>query len=118
MSEGRSILIVEDEPLIAMMLEDFLESLGHRVQGTCETVAEALAETEKGGFDLAILDVNLQGENAWPVAFRLKERGIPFVLASGGHVDPPPPEFAAVPMLEKPYTIERVTPVLNEALAG
>jgi len=118
MSEGRSILIVEDEPLIAMMLEDFLESLGHEVRGTCETVSEALAETDRGGFDLAILDVNLKGESAWPVATRLRERGIPFVIASGGHVDPPPPEFASVPMLEKPYTIERVTPVLNAALAG
>ena len=118
MSEGRSILIVEDEPLIAMMLEDFLESLGHKVRGTCETVGQALAEVDKGGFDLAILDVNLKGENSWPVATRLKEQGVPFVIASGGHVDPPPSEFATVPMLEKPYTIERVTPALEAALAG
>lgn len=118
MTEGRSILIVEDEPLIAMMLEDFLESLGHKVRGTCESVVEALAEVDKGGFDLAILDVNLKGENAWPVARRLRESGVPFVIASGGHVDPPPAEFASVPMLEKPYTIERVTPALNAALAG
>jgi DNA-binding response OmpR family regulator len=117
MSEGRSILIVEDEPLIAMMLEDFLESLGHTVRGTCETVGQALAEVDKGGFDIAILDVNLKGETAWPVATRLKEQGVPFVIASGAHVDPPPAEFASVPMLEKPYTIERVTPALNAALA-
>ena len=118
MNEGRSILIVEDEPLIAMMLEDFLESLGHTVRGTCETVREALAEAAKGGFDLAILDVNLKGENVWPVAALLREQGVPFVIASGGHVDPPPAEFASVPMIEKPYTIDRVTPILNEALAG
>jgi DNA-binding response OmpR family regulator len=117
MTQGRSILIVEDEPLIAMMLEDFLESLGHEVRGTCETVAQALAEADKGGFDLAILDVNLKGENVWPVAARLRELGTPFVLSSGGHVDPPPAEFKNVPMLEKPFTIDRVTPVLNEALA-
>ena len=65
---ARSILIVEDEPLIAMMLEDFLDSLGHKVRGTCDTVECALDEVEKGGFDLAILDVNLKGENVWPVA--------------------------------------------------
>ena len=68
MTEGRRILIVEDEPLIAMMLEDFLDSLGHRVQGTCDTVKCALEEVEKGGFDLAILDVNLKGESVWPGA--------------------------------------------------
>ena len=117
MAEGRSILIVEDEPLIAMMLEDFLETLGHQVRGTCDTVSQALAEADKGGFDLAILDVNLKGENVWPVASRLREMGVPFVIASGGHVDPPPAEFKNVPMIEKPYTIDRVTPVLNEALA-
>ena len=117
MSEGRSILIVEDEPLIAMMLEDFLESMGHSIRGTCETVSQALEEAEKGGFDLAILDVNLKGESVWPVASKLRDIGVPFVLASGGHVDPPPPEFRGVPMLEKPFTIDRVAPVLNEALA-
>ena len=118
MTEGRSILIVEDEPLIAMMLEDFLEAMGHNVRGTCDTVSQALAEADKGGFDLAILDVNLKGENVWPVASKLREKGVPFVIASGGHVDPPPSEFQDVPMIEKPYTIDRVTPVLNEALAG
>ena len=114
----RSILIVEDEPLIAMMLEDFLESLGHSVRATCDTVQDALAEVEKGGFELAILDVNLKGENAWPVAKRLREEGIPFVLATGGHVDPPPPEFSSVPVIEKPYTVDRVTPALEAAFAG
>jgi CheY-like chemotaxis protein len=118
MSTVRSILIVEDEPLIAMMLEDFLESLGHRVHGTCDTVAEALEQTDKGGFDLAILDVNLKGENVWPVAARLRTNGVPFVIASGGHVDPPPAEFAAVPLIEKPYTVDRVTPAIEAALAG
>ena len=116
MSEGRSILIVEDEPLIAMMLEDFLDSLGHKVRGTCDNVQCALDEVEKGGFDLAILDVNLKGESVWPVASRLREKNVPFVIATGGHVDPPPAEFANVPVIEKPYTVDRVTPALEAAL--
>ncbi len=115
---GRSILVVEDEPLIAMMLEDFLESLGHRVHASCESVAEAVAEVNKGGFDIAILDVNLNGESAWPVARTLREKDIPFVIATGGHVDPPPPEFADVPVIEKPYTVDRVTPALESALSA
>ena len=118
MDKQRNILIVEDEPLISMMLEDFLLSLGHQVSAICETVGEALAAVDTMTFDVAILDVNLKGESVWPVAARLRERSIPFVLASGGFVDPPPPEFAAVPMIDKPYTIDRVTPAIEAALVG
>lgn len=118
MATSRSILIVEDEPLIAMMLEDFLESLGHNVHATCENLPDALTEVEKGGFDIAILDVNLSGQTAWPVAHKLRENGIPFVIATGGHVEPPPLEFANVPVIEKPYTVDRVTPALEAAVAG
>lgn len=118
MSKQRNILIVEDEPLISMMLEDFLLSLGHQVIAICETVPEALAACDGPQFDIAILDVNLKGQSVWPVAARLRELGIPFVLASGGHVDPPPPEFATVPMIDKPYTIDRVTPALEAALSA
>jgi DNA-binding response OmpR family regulator len=118
MSASRNILIVEDEPLIAMMLEDFLESLGHSIAATCDSLDAAMVEVDKGGFDLAILDVNLKGQNVWPVATRLREQGVPFVIASGGHVDPPPAEFAAVPLIEKPYTVDRVTPAINAAFAS
>ena len=101
-----------------MMLEDFLQSLGHEVSGSCDSVGSALeAKSSKGEFDLAILDVNLKGESVWPVAARAARSGIPFVLASGGHVDPPPAEFASVPMIEKPYTIDRVTPVSKRRCA-
>ena len=115
MSGSRSILIVEDEPLIAMMLEDFLDSLGHRVAGTCDSVADALRRVEQGGFDLAIVDVNLGGERVWPVADRLVERGVPFVLATGGHVEPPPPEHSKAPVLSKPFTLEAIEPALEKA---
>lgn len=116
--QARSILIVEDEPLIAMMLEDFLLSLGHEVRGTCESVGEAMKAVQAGNFDIAILDINLKGESVWPVAAELRVRDIPFIIASGGHVDPPPAEFASVPMIDKPYTIDRVTPAIEAALAG
>jgi DNA-binding response OmpR family regulator len=118
MADPRSILIVEDEPLIAMMLEDFIRSLGHEVSGNCDSVGAALKVVEQGDFDLAILDINLKGESVWPVATALRARDIPFVLATGGHVDPPPAEFAGVPTIEKPYTIDRVTPIIEAVLAG
>jgi len=117
-SGQRTILIVEDEPLIAMMLEDFLLALGHEVRATCDSVGDALKAVQSQDFDIAILDVNLKGESVWPVAAELRDREIPFILASGGHVDPPPAEFASVPMIDKPYTIDRVTPALEAALAG
>jgi CheY-like chemotaxis protein len=118
MTEGRTILIVEDEPLIAMMLEDFLDSLGHRIAGSCETVADALAIVEKGDFDVAIIDVQLKnGEKVWPVADRLADTGKPFILATGGHVEPPPARHADAPILSKPYTIDAIEPALAEACA-
>ena len=115
MSASRTVLIVEDEPLIAMMLEDFLDSLGHKVAGTVDSVAEALARIEAGGFDVAIVDVHLKGEQIWPVADKLAAAGIPFVLATGGHVDPPPPEHAGAPLLAKPFTLDAIEPVLEQA---
>jgi CheY-like chemotaxis protein len=111
----RSILIVEDEPLISMMLEDFLDSLGHNIVGTCESVPDALARVEEGGFEVAILDVNLKGERIWPVADRLIEMGVPYVLATGGHIDPPPAAHASAPVLSKPFTIDAIEPALDEA---
>ena len=118
MSASRCILIVEDEPLISMMLEDFVQSLGHSVAAICETVSEALNAIDGDSFDLAILDVNLKGENVWPVARALSDRSVPFILASGGHVDPPPSEFAGVPMIDKPYTLDRIKPVIEQAAAA
>jgi CheY-like chemotaxis protein len=110
-----SVLIVEDEPLIAMMLEDFLDSLGHKVVGTAESLEEALAKVEEGGFDVAIIDVHLKGEHVWPVADRLVAKGLPFILATGGHISPPPPEHADAPVLSKPYTIDAIEPALDAA---
>ncbi|MEO7655398.1 MAG: response regulator, partial [Sphingomicrobium sp.] len=87
------------------------------VRGPCESVAEGLAAVAADDFDLAILDVNLKGENVWPVAARLREKNLPFVLATGGHVDPPPSEFAGAPVIEKPYTLDRVNPAIDAAFA-
>jgi CheY-like chemotaxis protein len=109
------VLIVEDEPLISMMLEDFLDSLGHKVAGACESVPEAMVRVGEGGFDVAILDVNLKGERIWPVADRLIEMGVPYVLATGGHIEPPPAAHAGAPVLSKPFTIDAIEPALDEA---
>ena len=116
---SKSILIVEDEPLIAMMLEDFLETLGHNVVASCDSLEDALGHVEAGGFDVAIIDIQLRdGKQVWPVADRLAETGKPFVLATGGHVEPPPPEHADAPVLAKPYTIDAIEPAIERACAA
>ena len=114
----RSILVVEDEPLIAMMLEDFLESLGHSVSATCESVSDALAEAEKGGFDLAILDVNLNGQPVTPVVEVLVERGVPFVFATGYGQRGVPEPYRQTPTLQKPFQSDALADAINTVLAG
>jgi len=115
---GHSILIVEDEPLITMMLEDFLETLGYRVAGSAERVAEGLARARAGGFDAAILDVNLRdGESSWAIADLLAERGTPFIIATGGQGDSIDPRHADAPVLAKPFTMDGVKTALEGLLA-
>lgn len=114
MTELSRILIVEDEPLIAMMLEDFLDLLGKQVAGTAETVNDALQLVTDGGIDAAILDVNLRGgEKSWAIADALAERGVPFLFATGGTQDSIAPEHQGRPTLAKPFTMDGVTRALD-----
>jgi CheY-like chemotaxis protein len=116
MTTPLSVLIVEDEPLISMMLEDFVETLGHQVAGTADCVSDALEKVASGGFDVAILDVHLRGgEASWPVADALSDRGAPFLLATGGHVEPPPERHRGATLLPKPFTIDGVKSALESA---
>jgi DNA-binding response OmpR family regulator len=106
---SQRILIVEDEPLISMMLEDFLDALDRQVAGIADNVAEALALIEAGGIDAAILDVNLRaGETSWPIADALAAAGIPFLLATGGSGDTIAEPHRDRPVLSKPFTLNSV----------
>lgn len=119
MATPQNILIIEDEPLIAMMLEDFLEALGHRVAGTADSVSEAITRIDGGRFDAAILDVHLRGgEPCWPVADALVNAGRPFLLATGGVVGETPAAHRAAPVLSKPFTIDSVERALGEITRG
>jgi len=115
MPASRRVLIVEDEPLIAMMLEDFLDALEREAAGIADDVAGALARIDAGGVGAAILDVNLRGgEQSWPVAARLAELDIPFILATGGAGDTIPEAWRDRPILSKPFTMDGVEKALNE----
>ena len=114
MTGPQQILIVEDEPLIAMMLEDFLEVLDKHPMGTADCVEAAMAKLDGGRIDAAILDVNLRGgEKSTPVAEALAERGIPFVFATGGGEDAVDDRFRDRPRLMKPFTMDGVAKALD-----
>lgn len=114
MTAPSNILIVEDEPLIAMMLEDFLDVLGKTMVGTADNVADALALVEAGGIDAAILDVNLRaGEKSWPIADALSAKGIPYIFATGGSADSLAEAYRDRPTLPKPFTMDAVAKALD-----
>ena len=80
---GKRVLIVEDEFAVALMIEDFLADFGCLTIGPCSTVSKAMEAVRTQSFDLAVLDVNLNGERIYPVADALACRGIPFLFVSG-----------------------------------
>lgn len=109
MTASKKVLLVEDEPLIAMMLEDFIDMIGHEIAGTADSVAAALPLVEAGGIDVAILDVNLRGgEQSWPVADALANQGIPVIFASGGGDGDIVERHRRAPRLDKPFTMDSV----------
>ena len=112
----RRILVVEDEMLIAMLLEDMLADLGHEVVGVMPRVNEALAAVSRDDFDLAILDLHLNGQSAYPVADALIARGIPFAFATGYGESGLPEKYRNRPILQKPFAredLERTLKVFN-----
>lgn len=110
------ILVVEDESLIRMLLEDMLADLGHEVAATAASVEAARKLATAGGFDAAILDVNLEGQEIFPVAEILAQRGVPFVFASGyGHAALPE-QFRGRPTLQKPFQGAQLEAVLKGLL--
>lgn len=111
----KRIMIVEDEALVAMMIEDLLGDLGCQVAGSFGAVGEAL--TWLGGDqadpDGAVLDVNIGGEMVFPVADALRRRGVPFVFATG-YGDLPRRGFEDIGVLSKPINIGQLSLALQK----
>jgi CheY-like chemotaxis protein len=104
------VLVVEDEGLVAMLLEDMLDELGHRVVGPAATLERALELARQEAVDIAVLDLNLNGEDASPVAEVLAGRNIPFACATGYGELPEP--LRGKPILPKPYDLEALKSVI------
>ena len=103
---GPRILVVEDEAMVSMMLEDMLEDLGCAVVGPAASVAAGLALARTAEVDAAVLDVNLAGDKAFPIADVLAERGIPFVYATGYGRAGLRAEDGDRPVVQKPYSLQ------------
>src|SRR5262249_21948802 len=111
------ILIVDDEPLISAMTEEWVEELGHIVVGPAHNLALAmeLAETD---IDAAIVDVSLGKDNAYPLADALSARGVPFALATGYGRDGIEPRYRTHSTLGKPFEFASFRRTLAELLGG
>ncbi len=117
---GLRVFLVEDETLVAMLLEDMVTDLGGTVVGSASRLSRALefVADPAMAIDLAVLDVNLGGEEAFPVAIALAERGVPFVFSTGYGNAGLPADWRNRPTLQKPFTQEQVTSALRGALNG
>jgi len=105
---NRRILVVEDESMVAMMLEDYLDELGCIVAGSAARLGEALEMARSLELDMAVLDLNLAGEMSYPVAEVLQTRGVPVVFATGYGSAGLSGKFPDAPVLSKPYNIEQL----------
>jgi len=116
---GYRILVVEDEYMLADELRSELVDAGAVVLGPVGTVENALALIgSEGKIDGAILDVNLSGEYAYPVAEKLMDSGVPFVFATGYDASVIPGRFADVVRCEKPISIRKLTEALGAIIGG
>jgi CheY-like chemotaxis protein len=112
------IFVVEDEYLIRMLLEDMLADLGYEVAAAAGSLAEAGDLAKQTEFDLAILDVNIDGEEVFPIADILIGRGKPFVFVTGYGGSGLPDHYRGRPTLQKPFQIEDLKSTLATLVAA
>jgi len=112
-SSSRRVFVVEDEIMIRMLLEDMLADLGYGVAASAGGLNEAIALARNSDFDLAILDVNLNGDAVYPVADLLMERGVPFVFSTGYGDRGLPEPYRDRPTLQKPFQLANLENILT-----
>jgi CheY-like chemotaxis protein len=115
---GIRVLVVEDEPLLAMMVEEYLEEIGCIVAGTASRLEDALEKAHTLLIDVAVLDVNLAGQLSYPVAEELGSRHIPFVFATGYGTIGLPDGLRYARVLSKPFHLEQLGDALRVAMVG
>jgi CheY-like chemotaxis protein len=113
---GRRSLVVEDEMLVLIMIEDMLADLGCEFVTAAATINRALALIEAQIFDVAMLDMNLNGEQTYSVADALAARGVPFVFSTGYSGHDIRDGYRDRPVLKKPFRYDELSDVLSRLL--
>ncbi|MBN8970154.1 MAG: response regulator [Rhizobiales bacterium] len=114
----RSVFLVEDEVMIRMMVSDMLEELGYHVAAEAGDIDEAVRLVQCTDFDIAILDVNVNGKVISPVAEAVQLRNRPFVFATGYGVQGLPEKFRDRPALQKPFQMDTLARMIEDTLRG
>jgi CheY-like chemotaxis protein len=114
--QGLRVLVVEDEMLVAMLIEVYLNELGCTIAHSASRIAKALESLHATPIDAAVLDINVAGDSVLPLAEALEERGIPFIFASGYGARGIEPRWAGYPVLQKPFMAHDLQTALLAAL--
>lgn len=112
-----SVLVVEDEALIRMMLVDMIEEAGHSVVAEAGDIQKGAALATGADFDLAILDINLAGDTIEPIASAIAGRGKPFFFVSGYGSSGVPDAFRGIPVVRKPCLLAELQSAIDSALS-
>jgi DNA-binding response OmpR family regulator len=113
---AKRVLIIEDEVLVAMYLEDLLTAMGHHVVGPAARIDQAMKLARESDVDFAVLDVNLAGIPSFPVADILRERGVPFVFATGYGSEGVADRYSNGLTLRKPYASQDLVVAIAKCL--
>jgi CheY-like chemotaxis protein len=113
---GRSILIIEDEMLILMMIEDMLADLGCESIAVASRIGQAITLIDGKVFDAAMVDLNLNGTESYPIADALTARGVPYFFSTGNSLTDVKDGYRDQDVLKKPFTFEQLRNMLSRSL--
>ncbi len=117
MPSPQRVLLVEDEMMIAMMLEDMLSDLGHQIVGVAMRLPQAMELARTAEIDIAILDINLDGRKSFPVAQALRDRGVKLIFASGYGSPGLEAPFLNDVIVKKPFEVSDIRAAMRRVLA-
>jgi CheY-like chemotaxis protein len=113
---GLRILIMEDESLVAMLIQDILADIGCEIAGVASRFDDAMKKAKTVAFDIAIVDVNLHGTQTFAIAEELAKRGLAFIFATGYGAENLPEPLRTAPILKKPFQQSDLEQALRAAL--
>jgi DNA-binding response OmpR family regulator len=115
-AKGLRVFVVEDEPMIRIMVTDMLGELGHTIAAEAGHLDQALELAQSAELDLAILDVNLKGRLITPVAELIRVRKLPIIFATGYGAEGLPEQFRDLPALQKPFQLETLAAMIDNVM--